>query len=61
MTNPVPPRRPPHHPMSDAELAALSEITPSDIARAKAAWENDAPAPFKKLLDATADEEPPPE
>lgn len=42
--------------MSDAELAALSEITPSDISRAQAAWEADAPAPFKKLLDATTDQ-----
>lgn len=58
MTNPIPPRRAPHHPMSDAELTALSEITPSDIERARAAWEHDAPAPFKKLLDATNDEPP---
>jgi hypothetical protein len=39
--------------MSDAELSALAEITPSDLARAAAAWEQDAPSPFKKLLDAT--------
>lgn len=61
MTNPSPPRRAPHQPMSDAELAALSEITPGDIERARAAWEEDAPAPFKKLLDATTEEEPPAE
>lgn len=42
--------------MSDAELEALSQITPTDIERAKAAWEQDAPAPFKKLLDATEDD-----
>jgi hypothetical protein len=42
--------------MSDAELEALSQITPTDIARAQAAWEQDAPAPFKKLLDATGDD-----
>lgn len=41
--------------MSDAELDALSQITPSDIERAKAAWEQDAPAPFRNLLDATDD------
>lgn len=42
--------------MSDAELEALSQITPTDIARAKAAWEQDAPTTYKKLLDATEDD-----
>lgn len=48
-------------PKTDAELEALAEITPSDIEDAKAAWEEDAPAPFKKLLDAQPDEAPPAE
>lgn len=46
-------------PKSDAELDALAQITPSDIEDAKAAWEEDAPAPFKKLLDAKPDDPPP--
>jgi hypothetical protein len=50
---PKPPQRRPYTPASDAELDALSDITPADIERAKAAWEKDAPAPFKHLLDAT--------
>ena len=45
MTDPV--RR-----LSDAELEALAKITPADIERAKAAWEQSAPPAAKKLLDA---------
>jgi hypothetical protein len=51
----TPPPRARRTPASDAELAALSTVTPSDIARARAAWEADAPPPLRRLLDAKDD------
>lgn len=38
---------------SDADPA---QISPEDVERAKLAWERDAPPEFKRLLDATTDE-----
>lgn len=58
MPNPPIPPKPPRRPLSEAELDALSQITASDVARARAAWESDAPPPFRKLLDAETDTPP---
>jgi hypothetical protein len=37
---------------TDAQLDALAQPSPQDIAEAQTAWRRDAPAPFKRLLDA---------
>lgn len=48
----APSRVPRGHPMPDAELMAMADVTDADVERAKAAWRQDAPAGAKQLLDA---------
>jgi hypothetical protein len=38
---------------SEAQLDTLAETTQADVPEAQAAWRTDAPAPAKRLLDAT--------
>lgn len=40
---------------TEAELDALAEINAGDVDDAALAWRQDAPAPWRKLLDATLD------
>lgn len=40
--------------LSDADLDALSQITPLDIVEAQQAWRRDAPAALRGLADAVA-------
>jgi hypothetical protein len=47
MTTPMP-DQPPMSP----ETQAAAQISPDDVARAKVAWERDAPPEFRHLLDA---------
>lgn len=42
--------------ISDEELDALAEISPSDVEDARRAWRNDASPAFKDLLDAAPDQ-----
>ena len=42
--------------LSDEELDRLSAIGPEDIERAQQAWREDAPRPFRDLLDAGEEE-----
>ena len=42
-----------------AQLDAMSEITPADVADAQDAWRRDAPAAYRTLLDATPTTEEP--
>lgn len=37
---------------TEAELAAMTEITPADVEAAAVAWRKHAPARFRNLLDA---------
>lgn len=44
--------------LTDEQLDELSQVTPTDIEKAKAFWRNNAPTEFKSLLDAqTIDDE----
>lgn len=59
MAAPQPPKRKPLGKAiqwSDADLAALSEITPQDIAAAKEHWRTAADPHYADLLDATLEE-----
>jgi hypothetical protein len=40
---------------SDADLDALSQVSPQDIAEAQAAWRKDAPRGYADLLDAVVE------
>lgn len=41
-------------PLPKSELLALADVTPDDVARAAADWQEDAPAWARGLLDAKA-------
>jgi hypothetical protein len=41
---------------SDSELDDLSQVGPGDVQAAKDLWKTQAPAEFKKLLEAEPDE-----
>lgn len=43
--------------LTDAQLDQMSEVTQTDIEKAKAFWRNNAPAEFETLLDAEPVEE----
>lgn len=42
---------------TDEELDQMAEINPSDLKVAVKLWENAAPEPFKKLLEATVEKD----
>lgn len=42
---------------TDEELEKMSEINPHDLKVAVKLWENAAPGPFKKLLEAKVEED----
>lgn len=44
-------------PLTDEELDAMSEITPADIAGAKALWDEFAPPDMRGLLDAKPEDD----
>lgn len=48
------PRRRIDH-FTDEDLDRMAQITPEDLARARAWWEDGAPAEFRGLLDAAED------
>lgn len=43
--------------LTDEDLAALSEVSPADIAEAQSAFRRHAPADARDLLDATEEED----
>lgn len=43
--------------LTDADLDAMAEVTPDDVAEALEFWEQNAPEDSKGLLDAEPDEE----
>lgn len=43
---------------TDKDLDSLAEISDADLLEAAALWENEAPAPFQRLLKAKVEEKP---
>jgi hypothetical protein len=43
-------------PWTNEQIAALAEVSATDVARAKRQWRRDAPPRFKDLLDAETHE-----